>query len=75
MNKTRVLQALFALLLGVAFIVGAFSLGGEVQAGACRCPMIYAPVVCDNGKTYANQCLADCKNARNCVPVGIGLAE
>ena len=36
----------------------------------CICPKIYAPVVCDHGKTYPNQCVADCRNARNCVPTG-----
>ena len=39
--------------------------------GPCRCPQIYAPVECDNGKTYPNQCVADCRHAKNCVPVGI----
>ena len=37
----------------------------------CLCPLIYAPVVCDNGKTYPNQCEADCHHAKNCVPYGI----
>ncbi len=38
--------------------------------GPCRCPMIYAPVECKGGKVFANQCLADCRNARDCVPIG-----
>lgn len=36
--------------------------------GRCLCPQVYAPVTCDNGKTYPNQCEANCKRARNCVP-------
>ena len=38
--------------------------------GPCRCPMIYAPVECKGGKVFANQCLADCRNAQECVPIG-----
>jgi hypothetical protein len=33
--------------------------------------MIYAPVECDKGKVYPNQCVADCRNAKNCVPIGV----
>lgn len=36
----------------------------------CRCPLIYAPVTCSNGKTYSNQCVADCHHAKGCVPSG-----
>ena len=34
------------------------------------CPKIYAPVICDNGKVYPNQCVADRHNGQNCVPYG-----
>ncbi len=58
-------------LIGV-FAVGAVALFTDAEArGPCRCPQIYAPVECDNGKTYPNQCVADCRNARNCQPVGV----
>ena len=74
--------ALWKLLLAAGVIatlaVGAFSILTEVQAGpgaGCICPQVYAPVVCDNGKTYPNQCEADCHHAKNCVPAGIGAAE
>ena len=51
--------------------LGAISLLSEVQAaGPCRCPLIYAPVQCDHGKIYPNQCEADCHNAKHCVPIG-----
>jgi len=40
------------------------------EAGPCVCPKVYAPVVCDNGKTYPNQCVADCRHAKNCEPTG-----
>ncbi len=36
----------------------------------CLCPDIVAPVICDNGVTYINQCRANCAHARNCVPTG-----
>jgi len=38
--------------------------------GGSVCPKIYAPVICDNGKTYPNQCEADRHHAKNCVPTG-----
>ena len=62
-------------LLGLAVLAlvatGVVMTSSEAEAkGPCRCPMIYAPVTCDHGKTFANQCLADCRNAQNCVPSG-----
>jgi hypothetical protein len=50
--------------------VGTVALVAEAQAGPCRCPLIYAPVICDHGKTYPNMCVANCHNAKNCVPTG-----
>ncbi len=45
--------------------------GKPVEAAKpIRCPDIYAPVTCDNGKTYPNQCYADLRHAKNCVPTG-----
>lgn len=41
-----------------------------IEAGGNACPKIYAPVICDNGKTYPNQCVADRHHAQNCVPTG-----
>ena len=38
--------------------------------GRCICPMVYAPVICDGGKVFSNQCFANCRNAKNCVPLG-----
>ena len=56
----------------VAIGIGVMALATPTEArGRCICPQIYAPVECDNGKVYPNQCLADCRNARNCVPVGV----
>ena len=46
--------------------------GGQptIQTEA-RCPLIYAPVQCDHGKVYPNQCVADQHHAQNCVPLGV----
>jgi hypothetical protein len=58
------------ILIGVvAIAVTATSTPAEA-AGPCRCPLVYAPVVCDHGKTYPNPCVAECHNATNCVPTG-----
>jgi hypothetical protein len=64
----------------LALVLGLFSVLSTVQAkkgrpGGCVCPMYYAPVECDNGRVYSNQCVADCNKAKNCVPIGPGPIE
>ena len=59
--------------VALALMLGETTPSGNVQAcdrGPCLCPQIYAPVKCSNGKTYPNQCEADCARAKNCVPTG-----
>jgi hypothetical protein len=56
--------------LGLGFAALMTATATPAEAARCICPKIYAPVVCDNGKTYPNACIADCRNGRNCVPVG-----
>jgi hypothetical protein len=51
--------------------LAASALFSKPEACSCRCPLIYAPVTCDHGRTYPNPCVADCHNAKNCVPTGI----
>lgn len=71
--RSKNLPARFVMAAAVvgAIAVGSFALAVPVQAaGGCRCPLIYAPVACDHGKTYPNQCEADCHHATNCVPTG-----
>ena len=51
--------------------LGVSALMSQAEACGCRCPLIYAPVTCDHGKTYPNPCVADCHNAKNCVPSGL----
>ena len=45
--------------------------GQPIAADQARCPLIYGPVICDNGKTYPNMCVADQHHAKNCVPTGL----
>jgi hypothetical protein len=72
MRHRRVfVKLLVASVVVLAVALGAFSLFTEAWAG-CMCPMIYAPVKCDNGRTYSNGCVAACAHAHNCVPVGPG---
>jgi hypothetical protein len=60
------------LILGLA-LTGA--MGAAAYADQCVpdpnaiCYQIYAPVVCNNGVTYTNQCYADAACARGCHPV------
>ena len=52
--------------------------GGPLPAGGDRakcerpkfCPELWAPVICDDGKVYANECWAQKKCATGCVPYG-----
>ena len=63
------------LLLAGALSVGALTVPTPSMAnhGGCHkephpiCPAIFAPVTCDNGKTYTNQCFADADCATGCV--------
>ena len=70
MKKTW--KAWLAVVLLAAAGVGVVALAPTTTEakGPCICPQIYAPVVCDNGKTYPNACVAECRNGRNCVPTG-----
>ena len=65
-------RAVIAFAVVLAIVIGALSLFTPVQAAGCMCPMIYAPVQCDNGRIYSNGCVAACAHAKNCVPVGPG---
>jgi hypothetical protein len=76
----RKIAALSRFLIGSAVVValalGGFSYFTEAEAaGRCICPMIYAPVKCDNGRIYSNSCFASCAHATNCVPIGPGPIE
>ena len=64
----------FALFSVVVSLLGGSGQAGRPkveEAGASRCPLIYAPVICDGGKIYSNLCLAERHHAKNCVPYGL----
>jgi len=68
----RLLKLVIAMTLVLVGALGAISLFvPPTEAGRCICPQVYAPVECDKGKVYPNQCVADCRNAKNCVPTGV----
>jgi hypothetical protein len=73
MNRTLVVRVILLAVMAaaVASVAVQAAATARAEAAACRCPLIYAPVVCDNGKTYPNQCVADCHHASGCVPSGI----
>jgi hypothetical protein len=74
---------MFKLFLATAAVVGLF-VGGPINNPAAgkkaptvttesACPLIYAPVICDKGRIYPNQCVADQHHAKNCQPYTQGL--
>jgi hypothetical protein len=67
----RARQTITQLLVVAAAAVVIASLSVAFAAPSAKCPAIYAPVICDNGKVYPNQCYADQQHAKNCVPYGI----
>ena len=72
----RLLRIVFVLALVATIMVGTASMFTDAYAKrgkpvGCFCPMVYAPVQCDQG-TFSNQCVADCRHATNCVPIGPG---
>ncbi len=70
-----VIRKLSRVTIVIVAIVALFTLipGKAVQAMGppAPCPKIYAPVICDGGKIFPNQCEADKKHAKNCVPLGL----
>ena len=72
MDRRSVLasRTLIAIVLLSAIMVGVAALNTTQAGPPCRCPLIVAQVMCDNGKVYINQCFANCAHARNCVPYG-----
>ena len=53
------------------FMIGASSLFTPAQArGTCYCPDVFDPVICSNGVTYSNGCVASCNHATGCHRTG-----
>jgi hypothetical protein len=72
MKRMKKLALAFVLCAGAL----AFATPSMANHGGCHkiphplCPAIFAPVQCDNGQIYENQCFADADCATGCVPVG-----
>ena len=72
MNRKKIGRGLIVCGVVVCASFGVESLLATAEAkGPNACPQVYAPVICDNGKVYPNQCVADRKNGKNCVPYPI----
>lgn len=68
-------RGIVALLCLAALIAGAqavFAGKKPPTPPICDCYPIEAPVICSNGITYLNQCVATCAGASDCVPTDGG---
>ncbi len=69
-SRLSIGAATCALTAGVAVL----ATPAETEAGffpitfPCICPHVYAPVQCDGGAVYSNQCFANCAGATGCTP-------
>ena len=66
-------------IVGVICLVALLAGASTAMAGKkpptppiCDCYPIDAPVLCSNGITYLNQCVATCAGATGCVPTDGG---
>ena len=67
--KRATLIRIFLLSLSLTGATGAVSYADKcVPDPNAVCPLIFAPVTCNNGETYSNQCFADADCARGCRP-------
>lgn len=68
MNRIKMIRmSLLALVLTGA--MGSVSYADKcVPNPNAICPLIFAPVTCNNGVTYSNQCFADADCAKGCRP-------
>jgi hypothetical protein len=67
--KKATLIRLFLLGLAVAGATSTASYADKcVPDPNAICPLIFAPVTCNNGVTYSNQCFADADCAKGCRP-------
>jgi len=63
--KQKLVSALLAFTVATTMLVGVLALAETAQVeAACRCPLVFKPVTCSNGQTYANACYARCDGAK-----------
>ena len=65
---TRGIVAVVCLVALLAGASAAFAGKKPPTPPICDCYPIDAPVLCSNGITYLNQCVATCAGATDCVP-------
>ncbi len=65
--KRMTFLAALAAVLSLGWITASASAVGTVRP-TCGCPNTVAPVICDIGGGFLNQCLADCAGAFSCEP-------
>lgn len=71
MKKRFVVAVVLAVVaIGVMSVSDSFARRTPPGGGDCLCPDVFAPVVCSNGQTYSNACVASCNGATDCVPAG-----
>lgn len=70
MKRTGRIISLLVLAGAAVVAITSFSNAAGGGGGPQLCPDIYAPVICDGGKIYPNQCYADRQKAKNCRPYG-----
>ena len=63
---------LMAIVLGAATVLVGTLATSRVEAGSCKCPMIWDPVICSDGQVYSNACVARCSGAHGCTSTGGG---
>jgi len=74
-SRKRTVTALTCGVSAVAIGIGAMAAFATPTDAAptsfCVCTDVYAPVICDGGATFTNQCWANCFGATGCVPGGL----
>ena len=68
----RAMKIVVSAAVATVFVIGVASLFAPAQAAfkTCICPDVYAPVICSNGVTYSNACVASCNHATGCHRTG-----
>ena len=66
-----VIAVCFISIVGMAALVMPAA-EARTPPNACECANIDNPVICSNGRTYLNPCIAACQRATGCVSTGGG---
>jgi hypothetical protein len=68
----RIMKFAVSATMAATFALGVVALYSPAEAvfKPCICPDVYAPVICSNGVTYSNSCVASCNHATGCHRTG-----